>query len=1020
MMWLTRYLPLAVALASFSPQLALADNPQEPGPACTAVSGAAQLGTVIDHLSQRTFVNLGTSEPGSFLDRLNTTGSSGTVREFLRAPRLLGADQTSAGYILLINGKELGTDLDKAGGWPRGNSSNAQAISLALALNVPMVLEQFDAPKLKALTGLGIPLPSVSTVVQSQPGGRAFVVTAIEKPKGGLNQEFVLNSVNRALTKGTGLGTTAIDPSMLPYAIKVWDVWLQNGNIVCGQTYGAATSLQQTGNVDFGLEFTLVAGNQPEQKALNVQYIGTGFTPLAPGSTPLGDSTRFKGANTLELDYTGALVTDSSAKLTGTAQTVAPATAVGQHSVAKTTGWGFTVGGSCGYAKAGPGCMVNASFSYTNSKTTTTTVAERVINASSSFGQNAQNNTEADHKISYLLSSTSQTSDTGNPINLPNNSWYGFFHHGTNEQDCFVNGGWSRDGGPFGFCTGGVWRDGREKFPSDDNPSVANWPLWTSSSAVTEGEAGYSMDPNFVGDLMYTATFTAKEGAFAFGHGSPSDRQADDFYLGLCPHIFGSCPWYEMHLYTNAFTSTKPITISANDVNFSGMPTCAEAGFQQRDVGIWEIRNETDSILYFPTMSAAPFNAATPTQAFYYASTNPQYALGVAETLLSSGPPAVYGVSPGQRGYVALCSLVNSSADAMRVHYNNSTNTLSGALDFDGSGNFIPNTQQPQNTVNPAGRVITLNEPAAVKTATGTTLSTSPNPSAVTEPVTFTATVLPQSGTTQPSGEVIFMSGAFPLGTATLLVSSSCPNAVCASLMTNSLPPGSSSVTAEYEGSVQFAPSTSAPVTQMVNQQVISTSTLLMSLPNPAAVNAQVTFTATVTPQANSAALSGAVTFNDGATQLGVDNLAGGVAKLTTSALTRGPHTITASYQGNTTFAASQSNPIEQMIQSIVRPKVVLTVRPNTATVGSVVTFTVEVSSPGGPVPTGNFTISDSTNGDNRYGNANLSNGIGMVMSSAIPAGTHNLVATYGGDGGQYYSGAQSNTVSLQINPASQ
>ena len=264
------------------------------------------------------------------------------------------------------------------------------------------------------------------------------------------------------------------------------------------------------------------------------------------------------------------------------------------------------------------------------------------------------------------------------------------------------------------------------------------------------------------------------------------------------------------------------------------------------------------------------------------------------------------------------------------------------------------------------------------------------------------------------------MSGAFPLGTATLLVSSSCPSAVCASLMTNSLPPGSSSVTAEYEGSVRFAPSTSAPVTQMVNQQVISTSTLLMSLPNPAAVNAQVTFTATVTPQANSAALSGAVTFNDGATQLGVGNLAAGVAKLTTSALTRGPHTITASYQGNTTFAASQSNPIEQMIQSIVRPKVVLTVRPNTATVGSVVTFTVEVSSPGGPVPTGNFTISDSTNGDNRYGNANLSNGIGMVMSSAIPAGTHNLVATYGGDGGQYYSGAQSNTVSLQINPASQ
>jgi Bacterial Ig-like domain (group 3) len=760
----------------------------------------------------------------------------------------------------------------------------------------------------------------------------------------------------------------------------------------------------------------LVAGNQPEQKALNVQYIGSGFTPVAPGDAAIGNYTRFKGAYTLELDYAGALVADSSAGLNGTAQTVAPATAVGQHSVAKTTGWSVSVGVSCGVTqKPGPGCSISGGFSYSNSTTTTTTIAERVINARSFFGQNPQKNTEGDHNITYLLSSTSQSTDTGDKVDLPNNDWYRFFHHSTNEQDCFINGGWSKSGGPDGLCTGGEWLDGREDFPTDDNPTVANWPLWATDSALTEGEAGYSMDPSFTGDLMYTATFTAKEGAFAYGHGSFSNRQADDHKLGACDLIpFATCPWYVMHLYTDAFTVSKPITISANDVNFSGMPTCSEALFQQPDVGIWEVWNETNSILYFPTMSSAPFDTSTPTEAFYYASTNPQYALGVAETLLSSGPPAVYGVSPGQRGYVALCSTTSSATEAMRVFYNDPTNTLSGMLEFDGSGNFIPNAKQPRNTVNPAARMITINQPAVVQTVTSTTLSSSLNPSALTEPVSFTATVIPQSGTARPSGQVVFMVGAFHLGTVSLSSSSLCPSAVCATLTTNVLPLGTSSVTAEYEGGVEFAPSTSTPVSQIVNQQTIPTSTSLTSSQNPAALNTPVTFTAAVAPQSNKGALSGTVTFNDGASQLGISNLNAGVATLTTSALTATVHSITAQYEGNTGFAASQSNPIEQTIQSIVTPTVTLTAQPDSATAGQIITFTVTVSSNGGPVPTGSVTISDSANGDNRYGNANLNNGIGVVKNSAISAGTYNLVATYGGDN-KYYSGAQSNTVSLTI-----
>lgn len=67
-------------------------------------------------------------------------------------------------------------------------------------------------------------------------------------------------------------------------------------------------------------------------------------------------------------------------------------------------------------------------------------------------------------------------------------------------------------------------------------------------------------------------------------------------------------------------------------------------------------------------------------------------------------------------------------------------------------------------------------------------------------------------------------------------------------------------------------------------------------------------------------------------------------------------------------------------------------------------------------MPTGSITISDSLDGNIRYGAANLdAHGVGVVQYSAFPAGHYNLLATYGGDDGVYYEGAQSNTVAVVI-----
>jgi hypothetical protein len=132
------------------------------------------------------------------------------------------------------------------------------------------------------------------------------------------------------------------------------------------------------------------------------------------------------------------------------------------------------------------------------------------------------------------------------------------------------------------------------------------------------------------------------------------------------------------------------------------------------------------------------------------------------------------------------------------------------------------------------------------------------------------------------------------------------------------------------------------------------------------------------------------------------------------------PYPITYSYAGDANFgsATDASTTLTVTPAGLITPKAVLTVSPTTANAGEPITFTTTVSSPNGPVPTGSITISDSTNGDNRYGNAGLTNGVGTVQNSQIPPGVYTVVATYGGDGGKNYNGAQSNTVTFTINAA--
>jgi Bacterial Ig-like domain (group 3)/FG-GAP-like repeat/FG-GAP repeat len=206
----------------------------------------------------------------------------------------------------------------------------------------------------------------------------------------------------------------------------------------------------------------------------------------------------------------------------------------------------------------------------------------------------------------------------------------------------------------------------------------------------------------------------------------------------------------------------------------------------------------------------------------------------------------------------------------------------------------------------PAGLHVMLSEAALAGTTT--TVTSSMNPAKAGQSVTFTATVTSTTAGT-PTGAITFLDGSISLGTTTLNGSAQ------ASLSMSSLSVGMHSITAAYGGDATFAASTSAVLTQTVTSTALApTTTTLTSMPNPSNSGQSVTFTATVS-SATAGAPTGEVTFLDGATSLGTGTLNGSAqVTFSTSALSTGMHSITASYGGDANFAASTSTALTQSV----------------------------------------------------------------------------------------------------------
>jgi sugar lactone lactonase YvrE len=195
---------------------------------------------------------------------------------------------------------------------------------------------------------------------------------------------------------------------------------------------------------------------------------------------------------------------------------------------------------------------------------------------------------------------------------------------------------------------------------------------------------------------------------------------------------------------------------------------------------------------------------------------------------------------------------------------------------------------------------------ADVTTPTTITLESNSNPSIFGQSVTFTATVSPISA----SGTVTFTEGAATLGTGTLA------NGIV-TFSTSSLSVGSHDISATYGGDNSYIGSSSNTIHQVVNQA--STSLTLTSLPNPSTFGQSVSFTATISPLM----ASGTVTFTESGSILGTGTLSAGVATFSITNLPIGSHVISATYGGDSSYAGSVSNTVEQVVNSDCEPLVV-------------------------------------------------------------------------------------------------
>ena len=298
---------------------------------------------------------------------------------------------------------------------------------------------------------------------------------------------------------------------------------------------------------------------------------------------------------------------------------------------------------------------------------------------------------------------------------------------------------------------------------------------------------------------------------------------------------------------------------------------------------------------------------------------------------------------------------------------------------------------------------------AVAKKTPVVTLGLSPSIITQSQSVGLTVAVSTQGGIV-PTGTISFSVGGVTVGSATLNSSG------IASYSTTPSASGALAVVATYSGDSNYGAGNSNTASLTVNPGTKKTPVVTLGLsPSIITLTQPATLTVAVSTQGG-VVPTGTISFSVAGVTVGSASLNGsGIATYSTTPNTTGSLAVTASYSGDSNYAAGGSNSTSLTVNPATKviPTVTLGLSPSTITLAQSSSLTVAVSTQSGVVPTGtvSFIVAGVT-----VGSAALNgSGVATYVTTPSAAGSLSVVASYSGDSN--YAAGGSNTASLTVNP---
>lgn len=335
---------------------------------------------------------------------------------------------------------------------------------------------------------------------------------------------------------------------------------------------------------------------------------------------------------------------------------------------------------------------------------------------------------------------------------------------------------------------------------------------------------------------------------------------------------------------------------------------------------------------------------------------------------------------------------LNSSGIATYVNTTLTAGTHNIAAVYEGDSNYASSTS------------IQIITETIQQSATHTALTASTTNSIASRPITLTATVTALGAI--PTGTVSFMNGNVLIGTANL-------NQGVASVVTSSLPVGTNSVIAIYNGDSNDTGSTSPAVAITIVKA--PTTTVVSSSQSPLPTLTPVVISATVS-NGGTRNPTGLVTFIEDSNPIGVGQLdANGVATISIPSLPAGSHIFLATYAGDGLDLESSSLPFTEVVQ--LRPTTDVFTQSATSLTGgqqlTLISVIRTVDPVGSVAPTGTVTFSSATG---VLATVPIDATGVATVTVLLPGTSANLSSAYSGDAN--YAPSSSSPATVPIGPA--